>query len=227
MMRAISCRVVLAVAGLAIAAPVAKAQSDEAMAAALAVFLTPVGSFANVSPAALGESRSSAGFDYGRYSGDVKRNNYGVHLDWHALRATVGVSTASELENLWMAGLAAGRTLMSNGMVRVGGEANVGYGSLKEETTDSRLNAFSAGVRLPVSLSTTSDNLTVTPYLAPGGYFGRLSWLGESESGFRATLNGGVRFAFGNGVALDVGVQRIFIDDAETLFGAGLSFSRR
>lgn len=218
----------LLVAGLTVAAPTAKAQSDEAIAAAVALFMTPAGSFANVSTSALGDASTGVGFDYGRYTGEGNRNSYGAHLDWHGLRATVGVGTVSGgSENLYMAGLSGGRGLVSSGLLNVGAEAAVGYGRLKDDVFDETLNAFTAGVRLPLSLSSSTEGVSITPYVAPGAFFGRLSATGESESGFRGTLNGGVRFAFANGVSFDVGAQRIFIDEAETLFGAGLSFSRR
>jgi hypothetical protein len=207
-------------------APAAEAQSDESIAAAIAIYMTPVGSFANVAPSALGEARTSAGLDFGRYSGDDNRSSYGVHLDWSMFRATVGVATATGLENVWMAGLSSGRNLLVAGPVHVGGEANLGLGRVKDDVSDETLNALSAGVRVPFSLAHSGEGLSVTPYLAPGAFWGRLSATGESLSGFRATLNGGVRFAFSNGVALDVGAQRIFIDEAETLFGLGLSLSR-
>jgi hypothetical protein len=218
--------VMLAAALTGTMAPAAQAQSDEALAAALALFMTPAGSFANVSPAALGNGATGVGADYGRYTGDADRNSYGLHLDWHALRATLGVGTQTGLENVWMAGVSAGRTMFSATAVQVGLEGNAGFGRVKDDETSVTLNAMSAGARVPFSATLSSDAVTFVPYLAPGGFFGRLSSEGESESGFRMTLNGGVRLGFSNGVAVDVGVQRIFIDDAETLFGVGLSLAR-
>lgn len=218
--------VMLAVALTGTMAPTAQAQSDEAVAAAVALMLTPAGSFANVSPAALGNNATSLGADYGRYTGDGERNSYGLHLDWHSLRATLGVGTQTGFENVWMAGVSAGRTMFSATALQVGLEGDVGFGRVKDEGTSATLNAMSAGARVPFSMTLSSDAVTFVPYLAPGGFFGRLSSEGESESGFRMTLNGGVRLGFGNGVAVDVGLQRIFIDDAETLFGVGLSLAR-
>jgi hypothetical protein len=212
---------------LAVTATSAQAQSDESIAAAIAVSMTPAGSFANVSSASLGEHGTSAGFDYGRYSGDGNRSAFGAHLDWGMFRATLGVATQTGLENVWMGGLSAGRSLLNFGMINIGGEASVGFGRLTDDVTDETLNALSAGVRVPFSLSTATDGLSVTPYLAPGVYWGRLSVTGESMTGTRATLNGGVRVSLSNGVSLDVGAQRIFIDEAETLFGLGLSFGSR
>lgn len=218
--------VMLAVALTGTMAPTAQAQSDEAVAAALALMLTPAGSFANVSPAALGRGGSGLGADYGRYSGDFERNAYGLHLDWHSLRATLGVGTATGVENTWMAGASAGRTMFSATALQVGLEGNAGLGRIKDDDTDATLNAFTAGARLPLSMTFDGEAVSFVPYVAPGGFFGRLSSGGESESGFRMTLNGGVRVGFSNGVAVDVGVQRIFIDEAETLFGVGLSLVR-
>ncbi|HUF64684.1 MAG TPA: hypothetical protein VMM17_01790 [Gemmatimonadaceae bacterium] len=218
--------VMLAVALTGTMAPAAQAQSDEAVAAAIALMLTPAGSFANVSPAALGNSATSLGADYGRYTGDGARNSYGLHLDWHSLRATLGVGTQTGLENVWMAGVSAGRAMFSTTALQVGVEGNAGFGRIKDDETSATLNAMSAGARVPLSMTLNSESVSLVPYVAPGGFFGRLSSEGESESGFRMTLNGGVRVGFNNGVAVDVGVQRIFIDNAETLFGVGLSLTR-
>jgi hypothetical protein len=217
----------LAVALSAGVSSAAQSQSDEAVAAAVALILTPAGSFASVSPAALGNSGTGFGVEYGRYSGSGDRNAFGVHADWRSFRGTIGIATQADADNVWMLGLSGGRTMFAATALQLGLEGNVGYGRMHDSELDVTLTALTAGARFPLSISLGGENATVVPYLAPGAYFGRISAEGESESGVRGTLNGGVRIGFNNGLAVEVGAQKIFIDDAETLFGIGLSFNRR
>jgi len=86
--------------------------------------------------------------------------------------------------------------------------------------------SYSASLGLPVGLHVrTAGGAEVVPFLMPGFGFGGLSGEGESESGTRFMLGGGLGVAnLSGGLGLHVGFQKIFLEDAPTQFGLGLSF---
>ena len=90
---------------------------------------------------------------------------------------------------------------------------------------DDDFTAFSASLGLPLGLHVRSaGGAEFVPYLVPGFGFGRVSGDGDAESGTRFMLGGGVGVANLSGaLGVHVGFQRIFLEDAPTQFGVGLS----
>lgn len=205
------------------------AQSESAIAGALGVVLTPTGNVASVAPQALGQEQSrSIGFTYGRRKDIV--NVYALSGDFGPLRLQAGVADLVEDDEqviMLGAGYAATmyRSQPAGGPVAsfgVSGEA--GYGRISEE--DESLNAYSVGLKLPLALTMEGTGFAVTPYIAPGAFFGGISGAGESESGTRATANAGVQFALPV-ARIELGAHKVFISDSEITWGLGISLSWR
>lgn len=97
-------------------------------------------------------------------------------------------------------------------------------------------SALSAGVGFPFALPLRSGGITLTLHLTPRFAFGRMSVkvtdseLGaeeDAESGTRFMLGGGIGMLFASsGLGVDVGFQRVFIEDGDTLVGIGVSYHR-
>jgi hypothetical protein len=85
---------------------------------------------------------------------------------------------------------------------------------------------FSLTAGVPIALvSGSAATLRIAPFLTPALGFGRASGGGESLSGTRFLLGGGVsiqnpRKAF----AVNLGFQKIFIDQGDTMIGLAVSF---
>jgi hypothetical protein len=68
----------------------------------------------------------------------------------------------------------------------------------------------------------------IVPFVSPGFGWGRVSEGGDSESGTRFVLGGGVGIVSSNsGLGLTLGAQKVFIDGGKLVFGAGLTWARR
>lgn len=88
--------------------------------------------------------------------------------------------------------------------------------------------ALSATVGLPVGLVVRSGTTTLAPFVTPRIGWGRveLSTGGgddTTESGVRPMLGAGLAVRVGPRFGLDLGLQRVFAEDAETTFGLGAS----
>jgi hypothetical protein len=69
--------------------------------------------------------------------------------------------------------------------------------------------------------------MQVVSFLAPGFGYGRLAEGDENESGTRAALGGGVGLLnIGGGLGVNLGFRKIFLEEAPTQWGLGLSWSR-
>lgn len=215
----------------AIAPATAIAQSESSAAAATAIWMTPFGRVATVNHAALGQGGHALGANYSSQSSgsDSRANGYAGLLDWGALQFQVAATEVSGLSTVWSGSASYGRMLVGGAEmpapITVGLELGGGYGRVSE--LGESLNAVVGGARLPVALALATATASIAPYVAPGFFMGRLSAAGESETGTRATVNAGVRTVLQNGLGFDVGAQRTFIDEAKTVFGAGLSYSFR
>lgn len=105
----------------------------------------------------------------------------------------------------------------------------ISAGSLSAEL---EATSFSATAGVPLMLTARSGNVTFVPHLTPRLGFGHLSvdfdvpGLGsedESESGLRAMLGGGLGILFeSSGFGFDVGFQKVFVEDGNTLLGVGV-----
>jgi hypothetical protein len=80
-----------------------------------------------------------------------------------------------------------------------------------------------ASVGLPVAVAMGGDaGARVAAFVSPGLGFGMISGSGESESGVRPMLGGGVGLRFSN-LTISGSAQKIFIDVGEIQFGVGIA----
>lgn len=87
---------------------------------------------------------------------------------------------------------------------------------------------LSLSADLPLAVSVAAGRARIVPFIAPGFGFGRASGGGESESGTRFMLGGGVGLMdIAPGLGMSVGAKRVFLDGAKTVFGVGLSWLGR
>lgn len=81
---------------------------------------------------------------------------------------------------------------------------------------------------LPFALVSGTPSLKIAPFLTPAFGWGRVSDSGNSDSGTRFLLGGGVVFQnTENGLGATFGFQKIFINGGETMFGVGVTFAPR
>lgn len=210
-----------AVLGMTVLPHVAKAQSEADAAAASAIWMTPFGRVTTVNHAAMGQGGHALGASYSSQSSDPRVNGYAGLLDWGGLQFQVAATKSAGLNTIWSGSATYGRRLIG-GPIGVGLEVGGGYGTVSE--AGENVNAIVGGARLPIAMAFGAGPARVAPYAAPGFFYGRLTALGESQNGTRPTVNAGVRTML-HSVAIDLGMQHTFIEDAENVFGAGLSLS--
>jgi opacity protein-like surface antigen len=85
---------------------------------------------------------------------------------------------------------------------------------------DVKAMVVSAG--LPVKL-TFGRNVKISPFLTPGFGYGRVSVADESESGTRFMVGAGVGLGFANGVGVNFGMRKAFIEEGKTQVGLGFT----
>lgn len=101
--------------------------------------------------------------------------------------------------------------------ITIGLDGEIGMGHRSGTT----LAAITGG--LPIALVSGPPTLRVAPFLTPGFGWGRVSGSGNSESGTRFLLGGGVMFqSLTTGFGATVGFQKAFIQNGNTMFGVGL-----
>jgi len=88
---------------------------------------------------------------------------------------------------------------------------------------------WTASTNVPLSLAVgKQDGVQFVPFLSPGFGWGSVREGGNSESGTRFMLGGGLGIiGRSSGVGLTLGAQKIFVEGGKVVFGAGLSLSRR
>lgn len=88
---------------------------------------------------------------------------------------------------------------------------------------------WSAAASVPLSLAVnTQPEFQFVTFVAPGFGWGHISEGGDSESGTRFMLGGGVGvISSTSGVGVTIGVQKVFIDGGKLVVGAGLTWTRR
>jgi hypothetical protein len=215
----------------------AQAQEENDVIAFFALIMTPHGALPSVAsgPATAGPSLDVR---YGRYSfdgSDYSINNIGVGGNFAAaggrMGIMLGIVSGEDDDNAKMAGIDYNRSLMSrpvgastSSSISLALHPALGYGKADEGD----LNAMSAALDIPVQLSMAAGKtMQFAAHLAPGFGYGRLSANDESESGTRATLGGGVSLLnVGGGVGVNLGFRKIFLDEAPTQWGLGMSWSR-
>ena len=111
----------------------------------------------------------------------------------------------------------AGAALNPTSRWAIGIEADLGFGFLPED-----VKAMVVGAGLPVKL-TFGRNVKVSPFVTPGFGYGRLSAEGESESGTRFMVGAGLGLGLANGVGVNFGMRKAFIEDGKAQYGLGVT----
>ena len=215
----------------------AAAQDAGDVAAFLALVNTPYGALPAV------HSASNAGFAldvrYGRYSIDaldMDASTIGLGGNFNLAGGRMGImlgrQTVKDADgSVNMGGVDYNRNLMSAPIgastttsFNLGLHPAFGYGKFSEGDG----SAMSFAVDMPASISIgTKSGMQVVSFLAPGFGYGRLAEGDENESGTRAALGGGVGLLnIGGGLGVNLGFRKIFLEEAPTQWGLGLSWSR-
>jgi hypothetical protein len=228
----------VAAAALVVGASVpASAQDANDAVAFFALISTPYGALPAV---ASGSAKAGPSLDvrYGRYSfegSDYSINNLGVGGNFAAAGGRMGIMlgmvNGEEGDGAKMAGIDFNRAFMTRPIgastssnVSLALHPALGYGKFD----DVEVNSLSFAMDVPVQLSmSTKSGMEIVSFLAPGFGYGRLSGDGESESGTRTVLGGGVGLLnIGGGLGVNLGFRKIFLDQAPTQWGLGMSWSR-
>lgn len=222
------------------------AQEARDEAAWLAMMFTPYGALPPVvTPAMAGiplvEGRPGSAFEirYGRWRfdvGDEYLHTVGVGGRAGALGFVLGYETCDGCEGAVMGGIdfevmlraspigAPSGTSAPNPQFSLGLRTAFGLGV---GTGSDSFNAISGTLDLPIAVSIpigTGGHLV--PFLSPGGGVARLSAEGDAEIGVRASLGAGVGLVMAGGFGAHLGWRRIFLEDAPSSLGLGISFAR-
>ena len=240
-------RVMAAALGLLAAMGTTVSAQDEGDAAAwFAMMFTPYGALPPMAtPGMAGipreEARARGAFEmkYGRWrfdDGDDYLHTVGLGGRAGALGFVIGYTSCDGCDGVVMGGidfesvLATSAPGRSTGIATRPAEFTVslrsGFG-LGVATGDSESNAVTATLDLPIALSLpvgTGGHLV--PFISPGVGAGRLSGGGEADIGIRAALGVGVGLMLPGGFGAHLGWRKIFLEDAPTTLGLGMSIAR-
>lgn len=224
----------LAAAAVLVAPAIAGAQDEKDIAAYIALNLTPIGALPpSLSTSMLGGQAEGFGiqtrYGYMDGSGDAI-HNFGVGVQFRApwsgdLGVTLGYGkqTCEGCESATMIGASWQSRLTASDVggaqVALGVQTDVGYSKLDD------VSSLSASVAAPIALHAGSGSWTYSPFIAPGFGYGRLSDDIDSLSGTRFMLGGGIALnSAARGLAFNVGVQKVFIQDGEMQYGVGMTW---
>lgn len=157
--------------------------------------------------------------------------------------ATGGFDVGLECGGGLTVGARLGRALASRSLdaagssaLVVGVEGTAGWASLDVlelevfgTAFDVSAQGMSATAALPIALVARSGTTVVSPGIRPAVGWGRTrvdfgDGEDDNESGVRAMFGAGVAVRFADRVGLELGLQRVFFDEADTTFGVGISF---
>jgi hypothetical protein len=215
------------------------AQSDSDFSAYNALVLTPTGGLPPLLiPAMLtGASSPHLALRVGRIDpwgrDDDRFTNLAAGLELPlgartAIGLTAGVlnSNCDECDPELLLGLSATGSLASYpfGTGNGGAAFTVGLqgeaGWTRFEFGTGHITALSGATGVPLALSSRGSGAQVALFVTPALGYGRVSVLGESESGTRPLLGGGVAVSAG-AATLNLGFKKVFIENGRTLLGAG------
>jgi hypothetical protein len=219
------------------------AQSDTDLAAFMGIQSTPVGALPPVITGGTSSKRMSfhAGFGHTAFEGQDAINTVGGGVTLPFRNAHVSLTAAysmhscppADCESHFMLGANWNRTVL--GMVlgsgndraalRVGVDAGLGYGQPNYDV-DLSESAWSAGLGLPISLTSGGPGMQVSPFVVPRFAYGRYSIEGaEGESGTSLMLGGGLAITgLYPKLGINIGFQKTFVDGMPTQYGVGLSW---
>jgi hypothetical protein len=227
-----------AAAALAAAPTSARAQSEGAFIAYAALNATPPGAFAPiVTPTMLGDILTGPGFvmRYGRVDlFEDAANNFAVTL----LLPSGPRTTVNLTAGYWNPDCEGcdGHPVLGAGMdgrlavaplsdVREAAQVIVGISGELGFAKPEDVTFLSATIGLPVSLVVrTTTGLRIAPFLTPAFGVGYATGGGQSESGTRFMIGGGIGIQSAAGFLLNAGFQKVLIDEGRTTIGVNAGF---
>ncbi len=218
--------VVMLAAGMCALSVRSSAQTTGDMTAWVALVTTPIGALAPL------PSGSGTALDirYGRMSNSgATTSNFAAGLRFGAFGIQAGITKpdciSGQTCGVYMAGIDLNVPIISremgSGTFEIGLNPAAGYAKPRDSAIDGYF--ASAAVSLPFALSfPMGSSARVSPYVAPGFGYGRVSGGGSTESGTRAMFGGGL--AVGTSMfQVSAGFQKVFLTDAPTVIGVNLS----
>jgi hypothetical protein len=226
-----------AVATLAVSPTLARAQSESDLAAYVVLIATPQGGFAPiVTPAMLGQAPAPRRLTvrYGRVDLFEDATN---NLALTALLPSGSRGSVSLTAGYWnpdcdgcrghlVLGLG-GDARLASGPISSGPDAaqlNVGFAGEVGFAKPEEATFLSATVGMPVTLVASGEGIRIAPFLTPGLGFGYGTGGGFSESGTRPMLGGGIGIHAANGLGVNFGFQKVFIEGGRMTIGLNLGF---
>ena len=114
--------------------------------------------------------------------------------------------------------------------------ANVGYAKpdIVDLGTEVDMTSWSFTLGTPLSMNIPSGRAKIIPFLTPSLGWGQISVSAESDGfeasvdldDFRFVLSGGVGIAgLANGLTLNAGLKKVFVDEGDILFGVGMTWN--
>jgi hypothetical protein len=238
-----SITLVLAACAVAAAPVQSHAQGESELAAWIGLITTPVGAFTPLAPTPRSaQGRTPIGVQ-ARYShwqfdeDDDNTNNFGAGLviGRGPVRAALelGWRTVKDCGDCGhvMGGVDVEVGLLErtlDGAVTLGVALNPALGFARPGNRGNEITTLAGALSVPISLSIPAGAvLRVVPFVSPGFGVGRVSGGGESSTGSRAMLAGGL--AVGGlraPVQLTASARKVLIADSPTVLGLGLSLGR-
>ena len=106
---------------------------------------------------------------------------------------------------------------LADGRWQMGLETELGVGLPEEE----RAIAFAVGLPIKVTLG---KQVKVSPFLTPSFAHGSYKYADEtSESALKFMVGAGVGVALRNGMGINAGLRKVFVDEGKTQFGLGFT----
>lgn len=163
--------------------------------------------------------------------GDVTRNSFAADVTFPAGKGSAGVM-AGYLSNSCQGGCTgyfiagahveapvASTVSSDSGVFALGVQGTLGFAKPEGGT------AWALSADLPLSYSARAGSARIIPYIAPGVGFGLVTGGGDSQSGVRFMLGGGLGVRVAQALTVSAGVKQVFISGGKAVFGAGLSWS--
>lgn len=212
-----------------------RAQSADAHGAALAIALTPASTFVTMNPAVFGDPPRGAFSLNSAHKPAWRTAGGSVSVDGFRIQAGKSHFLSAPGEKHYFVGIDYGHRLfdlsLGRGVDVIGGaDASAGRGATE-------FQGFSgigelgqtAGLILPVALRLSVRGFEVIPYYAPGAFFGRYTFGSFpshiSNSGWRLTEGGGIRFKLLDRAGIEWSVRKTIIGDAVPRYGVGMWYS--
>lgn len=216
----------VAVAGALVMGSTASAQSTGDFAAYFALSVTPVGALPLMARSTMFDETPAPASFTARYGNQQNLHNFGIGGDFRVgssgrASVTLGLVACDGCEGTPMLGADYIAPLVRSAVFTVAINPSVGFSSQMEGDGA----AVAAGVGLPIAVAMGGAGGQVAAFLSPGIAFGLVNGSGESVSGTRPMLGGGIGLRFGR-ATISGSAQKIFIEEGDIQFGLGIAVSR-